>query len=342
VFFRFGAVLGQPREQVLLPDKSKIKGGLALMNPIQPTNHETVVADMLRIAKNNGLRIDPSRVEINESGMDFQVAFVTDEDGKPWVLREPRRPDVMDRADNEYKVLQLLQRHLAVAVPNWRVYTSELIAYPLLEGTPAATVDPVSNGYAWKMEHDPLPAAFVSSLAQALATLHGVDHDLAASAGIRVKSPAEARETFAKNMDDIKRKIGVSDTLWDRWQRWIADDSYWPQHSALVHGDLHPPHILINEGNQVTGLLDWTEAEVTNPGTDFTIYYALFGESGLDVLLNQYQAFGGRVWPRMREHIAEQWAAYPVLIGMFALHTGKEEHMEMAQGALGLLEQKQE
>lgn len=192
------------------------------------------------------------------------------------------------------------------------------------------------------MEHDPLPAAFVSSLAQALATLHGVDHDLAASAGIRVKSPAEARETFAKNMDDIKRKIGVSDTLWDRWQRWIADDSYWPQHSALVHGDLHPPHILINEGNQVTGLLDWTEAEVTNPGTDFTIYYALFGESGLDVLLNQYQAFGGRVWPRMREHIAEQWAAYPVLIGMFALHTGKEEHMEMAQGALGLLEQKQE
>ncbi|WP_243014338.1 phosphotransferase, partial [Brevibacillus borstelensis] len=105
---------------------------------------------------------------------------------------------------------------------------------------------------------------------------------------------------------------------------------------------LHPPHILINEGNQVTGLLDWTEAEVTNPGTDFTIYYALFGESGLDVLLNQYQAFGGRVWPRMREHIAEQWAAYPVLIGMFALHTGKEEHMEMAQRALGLLEQKQE
>lgn len=167
------------------------------MNPIQPTNHETVVADMLRIAKNNGLRIDPSRVEINESGMDFQVAFVTDEDGKPWVLRKPRRPDVMDRADNEYKVLQLLQRHLAVAVPNWRVYTSELIAYPLLEGTPAATVDPVSNGYAWKMEHDPLPAAFVSSLAQALATLHGVDHDLAASA-------ADPREESSRSTRDLR------------------------------------------------------------------------------------------------------------------------------------------
>ncbi|WP_397327110.1 phosphotransferase [Paenibacillus oceani] len=53
----------------------------------------------------------------------------------------------------------------------------------------------------------------------------------------------------------------------------------------MNHGDLHPPHILVDETQRVTGLIDWTEAEVADPGKDFVIYYALFGEEGLRDLL---------------------------------------------------------
>ncbi|MNJ56653.1 Phosphotransferase enzyme family protein [compost metagenome] len=118
----------------------------------------------------------------------------------------------------------------------------------------------------------------------------------------------------------------------------MSEDSYWPSHSGLIHGDLHPPHIIINDQSEVTGLLDWTEAEVSDPAKDFVIYLAIFGEQGLADLIQRYEQAGGRVWPRMHEHIAERLAAYPALIGKFALITDKEEHMAMARNALGLAE----
>lgn len=81
-------------------------------------------------------------------------------------------------------------------------------------------------------------------------------------------------------------------------------------------------------------MIDWTEAQVDDPGKDFVIYYALFGKEGLRDLLDRYAKAGGRTWPGMAEHIAEQWAAYPAMVAKFALTTGREEDMEMARGML--------
>jgi macrolide phosphotransferase len=64
------------------------------------------------------------------------------------------------------------------------------------------------------------------------------------------------------------RIFGVSQAFWERWQSWLADDSFWSNHSAFVHGDLHPGHIVDDPERCVTGLLDWTEAEVADPATD--------------------------------------------------------------------------
>jgi macrolide phosphotransferase len=149
-----------------------------------------------------------------------------------------------------------------------------------------------------------------------------------------VKSPNDAREAFSSNIEEIKGSFAIPDKLQDRWNAWLSTDSYWPEHSTLNHGDLHPPHILVDETRRVTGLIDWTEAECADPGKDFVIYFALFGEEGLIDLLRRYERCGGKVWLRMHEHIAEQWAAYPALVAKFALITGKEADMEMARGML--------
>ncbi|TVX89669.1 macrolide 2'-phosphotransferase [Paenibacillus agilis] len=301
-------------------------------------NHDNRVEEMVALAEKHGIHLRTEKVEINESGMDFLVAFATDTDGVKWVLRKPRRSDVLERADNEHRVLKLLKQHFPVAVPDWRIYTSELIAYPLLEGVPTAGVSLEVRNYEWNMDYEDLSPQFVDSLAQALAALHSIDHDVARAAGLRVKSPAEARETLAQHMERVKQEIGVSEELWDRWQKWMTDDSYWPPHSVLVHGDLHPPHIIIDEQQRVTGLLDWTEAEVANPGTDFVLYCAVFGEERLEELLTRYEEAGGRVWPRMKDHIVEQLTTYPVLLGLFALTSGDDEVMNMARAALGVTE----
>ncbi|WP_435922361.1 macrolide 2'-phosphotransferase [Paenibacillus sp. DYY-L-2] len=295
-------------------------------------NKETnLKLELLTMAKRNGLELNPDYLEINESGMDFSVAFAEDLEGQKWVLRTPRRADVWERAENERKVLSVVGKRLPVQVPDWRVFTPGLIAYPLVSGNPVASVDPAGGGYVWRFPQESLSDAFFDSLAGTLAALHNIEHDVAISGGVRSKTPEEARKAFAANIDEIKQSFHVPDQLNDRWNVWLSTDSYWPEHSVLQHGDLHPPHILVDGHQRVTGLIDWTEAEIADPGKDFIILFALFGRNGLNDLLHRYERAGGKVWPRMGEHIAEQWAAYPAQVAKFALITGRETDMEMAR-----------
>ena len=61
-------------------------------------------------------------------------------------------------------------------------------------------------------------------------------------------------------MNKVKETYGVADELWNRWQQWLENDELWPQHATMIHGDLHPGHIMVDNEVNVTGLIDWTEA----------------------------------------------------------------------------------
>ncbi|UHA76049.1 macrolide 2'-phosphotransferase [Paenibacillus sp. 481] len=300
----------------------------------EPKQHN--LESIIELAKQNGIQVDAERAELNESGADFLAVVAADADGVTWVLRTPRRSDVLKRAAYESNVLKLVREYLPVNVPDWQVNTPELIAYPILEGTVIATIDMEIRDYVWQIDKEAPSELFVDSFAQALVALHGISHDAAAIAGVRVQQPREVRQTLIEQMEQAKREFGVADALWERWQNWLADDSYWPTHSALIHGDLHPGHILVDDSQRVTGLLDWTEGIVADPASDFSAYYATLGEEALVQLLERYERAGGRVWPRMREHIIELRAAFPALIAVFALQTGEEMYMEMAREALGV------
>lgn len=304
------------------------------MTKLHSNDYQDIKRELSTILLQNGLKLNLDDCEINESGMDFLVVFTKDENGQEWVLRKPRRSDVWDRAKNEQKVLKIVGRHLPIAVPDWRIFTPNLIAYPLLSGDPIATVDPAGGGYVWRFPQNLLSHEFFSSLTDTLAALHNIEHDEAIQEGIRYKSPRESRNAFADNIEEVKQNFSIPAKLYDRWMAWLSTDTYWPEHSVFNHGDLHPPHIIVNDKQRVTGLIDWTEAEISDPGKDFVILYALFGEQGLRDLLERYEKAGGQIWPRMHEHIAEQWAAYPALVGKFAPITGKEADMEMARGMI--------
>lgn len=299
-------------------------------------NSKNSMEEVLSLAQKNGLHLAWESAKLEESGMDFQVVFVDDQEQVVWVLRKPRRSDVLERAELEEKVLKLVEKHLPVAVPDWRIFTPELIAYPKLSGVPVATVDLVAKNYVWNLDHESLSSCFIQSLAKVMVSLHQMNHEEARKAGIPVLNPSEVRQTLLKNMEKVKQELGVSPLLWERWQKWVSDDSYWPGHSSFIHGDLHSPHILIDSNERVTGILDWTEAKVTDPAIDFTLFAYIFGDLALDRLLDAYQREGGRVWPRMRDHILERLAAYPIEIATFALLTKDEEMLKMARASLGL------
>lgn len=289
-------------------------------------------------AKQHGLIVKENTLKRNESGLDFQVVFAADVEGEKWVLRFPRRPDVVPTAKKEKGILDLIEEKIPIQTPKWVIFSEELIAYKLLEGVPAGTIDPKAKAYVWELDEKNVPDTFHETLASNMAALHRVNHEEAREAGLSVRAPDELRNSMKERMDKVKSKYGVSEELWNRWQKWLANDSLWPKQTALIHGDLHAGHILIDEEARVTGFIDWTEARVDDPAHDFVSHLAAFGEAALKKLIDEYQKAGGYVWPLMFEHIVEQLSAYPIAIAEFAMKSGSDEFSAMAKQALGIEE----
>lgn len=259
------------------------------------------------------------------------VAHALDTGGTRWILRLPRRADVLPRAAAERAALALVSARLPVAVPNWRVHNAELIAYPRLDGEPAAVIDLSAGGYRWRFDPSAPPTPFVESFGATLAALHAIPVDAAAAAGLRVRSPDRIRQELREGALAARELLRIPPSVTARWERWIDDDGYWPTRSRPVHGDLHPAHILVNPDGRVIGLLDWTEAHVADAGMDFTLQYAAMGGEALDALLAAYGSAGGEVYDRMRAHVVESWAGYPITVASFARVTGEEVHRLFAQ-----------
>lgn len=297
---------------------------------------ETSINHIIEISQQHGLQLETDSISLNESGMDFQVAFARDENGRNWILRIPRRTDVDEKVSYESKVLDLLKKSFSLEVPDWRILSTELIAYPMLSGKPIAVIDLEILNYVWSIDHLSPSPVFIRSLARAIAALHAVSPEKARTAGLKIKSPVEAREAMKTRIESARETIGVEEQLWQRWQAWLNNDACWPAHSVLIHGDLQAAHILVDDTEKVTGFIDWTEAEIADPATDFVPFLMAFGEEALDKLLDAYREAGGKTWTGMSGHIREMHAAYPAAIAEFALQTGEEFHMNMARQALGL------
>jgi macrolide phosphotransferase len=292
------------------------------------------VKGFLSAAREHGLLLNATSRDLDESGAEFLVMYAVDEHGVPWVLRTPRRADILARIEVENRALELVRSRLPVSVPEWCIRGPELIAYPRLPGEPAAVMDEEGKQYLWRFNAGKPPVTLLESLAAAMVALHAIDPTEARTAGLPTESPYQVRQRLAEQMERTRDFLDVPDATWRRWQRWVSDASYWPPYTVLIHGDLHAGHVLIDREHRVTGLLDWTEARVSDPAADFILLYDPLGADVLADLITRYERSGGRVWARMHEHIVERWYAYPVAVAEWARGTGEEEHRRFGQWIL--------
>ena len=102
----------------------------------------TTAAELLALAARHDLHLLADDAHVDTTGLDFLVVHARDAAGTWWIVRTPRRPDVYASSQVEARVLALVGPRLPVAVPEWRVHSPELIAYPRIAGTPAVTVTP--------------------------------------------------------------------------------------------------------------------------------------------------------------------------------------------------------
>lgn len=289
----------------------------------------TTPAAFLRLAAAHGLDLTAEGAALDSTGLDFLVLHARDAAGTPWIVRSPRRPDVYPTTLVEARVLALVGPRLPVAVPEWRVHAPDIIAYPRIVGTPAVSV--TASGPQWHIVDPAAPApAFLDSFARTLAALQQIPP----ADDIPGTAIAEVRRELATTMLTTREALQPPTHLWARWQRWLADDALWPGHVALVHGDLHPGHLLLAADARLVGVLDWTEARFTDPSVDLAMFLGCFGQAALADLLPRFTAAGGRTWPGLLAHAAERWAAFPALMAAWALRTGNDAFLEHARGLL--------
>jgi macrolide phosphotransferase len=290
--------------------------------------------DFAELAAAHGIELDPDATMLRTGGADAEYfgAMARGRDGKYWVLRAPRRGDVRLSAKAEAAVLNFVRPRLGIAVPDWKVHTDKLIAYPYLPGLPAAEVDPLMGELIWRVPQDNPPDVFLDSLAATMAKLHGLDAKEALAAGVSSVSPYQSRARLKVRMDDLNSLSPVPEKLWELWLKWIGEDSFWPEHTGLVHGDLYHPHLLVDQDMKLIGLEDWADAEVTDTASDFALIFSTLGREAMEEMIRRYERAGGKTWPRMADQAEMYYWASPVRFATYAMRTGDLSHLIGVKG----------
>jgi aminoglycoside phosphotransferase (APT) family kinase protein len=294
----------------------------------------TTLDAILAAARAHGLALTASPDDLDQTGLDFLVVHARDDAGTRWVVRTPRRADVVTSARGEQRVLALLHGRLPVAIPHCRLFQPEVIGYPRLAGTPVVTVGP--SGPTWNIvDRAAPPPPFLDSMADVFAALAAVPAEAAVAAGVAVVSMAESRASLRRAMDATREVLAPSSGVVARWQRWVDDDAMWPETPlALAHGDLHPGHMLVDATGRVTGVLDWTEAKLTDPAVDLAMFHGCFGRAALTAIVDRLAPAAGITRANLEARAVERWAAAAVPAAEWALRTGTDWVLDHARGYL--------
>ncbi|MFE6446763.1 macrolide 2'-phosphotransferase [Nocardiopsis dassonvillei] len=294
----------------------------------------STIDDTITLAAAHGLHLSARDATVNEAGLDYRVVMARDATGRKWVLRVPRRADVSEGMAAETRVLGLVAPVLAedgVAVPDWRVRSPELIAYPALPGAPGLTLTDAGEP-VWHM--DPASPDYAERLGRLLARLHSIAPERTEAAGVEVRTPDRVRQAWRDDIARVSEAFTVSPALTGAWRAWLDDDTCWPERTVMTHGEIYPAHVLLDEEGAVTGVLDWTTARVDDPARDLSAQYGAAGEEMLRATLTAYERAGGHVHPGLAAQARHLWDASPIGYALYALTTGAEADLAAAAAVL--------
>ncbi|MFC8528787.1 macrolide 2'-phosphotransferase [Nocardia sp. NPDC057227] len=294
----------------------------------------STIDDVVALASAHDLHLTPEGATVIEAGLDYRVVLASDDAGRRWVLRLPRRADVTAGMAAETRILDLVAPALAadgIAVPDWQLRTPELIAYPALPGAPGLTLSDAGEP-EWHM--DPASPGYAARLGRLLARLHSITPEQAAAAGVEVRSPEQVRQGWRDDIAKVRAEFTVAPEIAEAWAAWLADDTCWPDRTVMTHGEIYPAHVLLTEDGTITGVLDWTTARVDDPARDLAAQYGAAGEELLQATLEVYAQAGGHVHPGLVAQARNLWNAFPIGYALYALVTGAESDRATAAALL--------
>ncbi|MGN6300155.1 MAG: macrolide 2'-phosphotransferase [Angustibacter sp.] len=224
--------------------------------------------------------LDPVAVEPPQvDGMDFDVAVVTDDQQRRWVVRAPRRTAAAVALDVEARLLPLIGRYLPVPVPQPAGRAplrdgGECLVHPYLPGRPIRPAELTAG------------SALAAQVGRTIAALHEIDPRALDDAGLPTYTAQEYRLRRLSDVDRAAQTGHVPASLLARWEKALEDVSRWRFAPTPVHGDLAPEHVLVDRG-ALSGVIDWGEAAVADPADDLA-WVVVTADDGVDTVLEAY------------------------------------------------------
>ncbi len=199
------------------------------------------------------------------------------------IIRTSKESDPASRSESTRREAQLLAvvaglSTLPVPEPVFVDAEAGLLAYPKLPGFPL-----IDHPVAEPPRLAPALGGFLSRLHQA--PLEKVEHLVE-----RDTYPLLAwREDAQRDYQEIGEHLPAAarPLVEDFLGRTLPAES---RSAAFCHNDLGAEHVLVDvEANAITGIIDWTDAAVTDPVRDLALIYRDLGPENFDLTLAHYE-----------------------------------------------------
>jgi aminoglycoside phosphotransferase (APT) family kinase protein len=211
-----------------------------------------------------------------DDGFDFKVVLVDER----WVVRIPRRAQVVEALQRETALLKELAPALPVAVPRFELVSTEppFVVYPLIEGRPLVEDDP-------------------EGIRAFLDALHGIQTGLLPAATWVEDYRAQCVEfehlAFPFLSSDEQHRAR---TLFAEVETLVGFEP------CVIHGDLGAEHLLVRDGRLV-GVIDWGDARMGDPALDYSwLLNDVFPDWEVDDDLRRRAGFYHRLAPFFSVH----------------------------------------
>ena len=257
------------------------------------------------------------------SGYD-NAAFLVDE---TWVFRFPRRRAAVFFLERELAALPRLS--LPVAIPAPRHVSRPRLGFPfpfagyrVLPGRPAGVVPEAAQ------------PALAAQLGEALRALHAAHLDVDGTPAPDLDKTDRPRalrrlRLRLRRMEREGRLGGSSGAeIFELASALAAAED--ASDACWVHGDLYPKHLLLDEAQRLSGIIDWGDLRRGDRAIDLAIAYGLFAPPAR---ARFFEALGGvDEATHRRARFFAVW--YGVVLSDFGVSEGMDDLVEIGQAYL--------
>jgi aminoglycoside phosphotransferase (APT) family kinase protein len=215
------------------------------------------------------------------------------------VFRFPRRRTWADLLEREIAVLPEVARHVPVPIsaPTYVGLPTEFFpwhfaGYPLIAGSTACAL----------ALDDTERTALARPIGTFLRSLHAIDPQPAIARGLppdrlgrldperRLRASLERVATIREAGEDRDLDAAIA------WLSAHPPIAVPEARRTIVHGDLYPRHLILDERVQLRGVIDWGDVHYGDPAIDLAIAHMLLPVSAHAAFRDAYGAIDARTW----------------------------------------------